>query len=394
MTLSTIILTLNEAGHIRRCIESLRPLDGNVFVVDSFSTDRTVEIARELGAQVVQNAWQGLYAIQFNWALDNLPIKTDWVLRLDADEYLSPELIEEIKEKLDTLPEDVAGVTFHLRRVFMGRVIRRGMPRITMLRLFRYGKARCEQRLMDEHIELLKGRTVEFENDFADDNLNDLGWWTAKHNGYALREAADLLDMEYGLFSGDEPVDKNSSPLSQALSRALSGKAQEMASDTAHNGGRRAAESHAAAEACRPPEEESGADQVSQEPLPSTLRPLGGRNDGFATTPTHTPAGDKAHDKVRPGAQARLAGQAAKKRRMKLKYVRAPLFWRSFAYFCYRYFLRGGFLEGKEGFLWHFLQGWWYRTLVDARVWEIKRESGGDRGKMLELLRGKYGLKI
>jgi len=56
--------------------------------------------------------------------------------------------------------------------------------------------------------------------------------------------------------------------------------------------------------------------------------------------------------------------------------------------------VRGGFLEGKEGFLWHFLQGWWYRTLVDAKVWEIKRESGGDREKMLELLRGKYGMKI
>ena len=71
-----------------------------------------------------------------------------------------------------------------------------------------------------------------------------------------------------------------------------------------------------------------------------------------------------------------------------------PLFWRAFAYFCYRYFVRGGFLEGKEGFLWHFLQGWWYRTLVDAKVFEIKRESGGDRDRMLTLLRGKYGMKI
>ena len=71
-----------------------------------------------------------------------------------------------------------------------------------------------------------------------------------------------------------------------------------------------------------------------------------------------------------------------------------PLFWRAFAYFCSRYFLRGGFLEGKEGFLWHFLQGWWYRTLVDAKVFEIKRESGGDRDRMLALLRGKYGMKI
>jgi hypothetical protein len=76
------------------------------------------------------------------------------------------------------------------------------MPRIKMIRLFRYGKARCEQRLMDEHIELLEGRSVTFDGDFADDNLNDIGWWTAKHNGYALREAVDLLDLEYRDFGG------------------------------------------------------------------------------------------------------------------------------------------------------------------------------------------------
>jgi len=89
-----------------------------------------------------------------------------------------------------------------------------------------------------------------------------------------------------------------------------------------------------------------------------------------------------------------LEGQAAEKRRKKMKYARMPLFWRALVYFCYRYFLRGGFLEGKEGFLWHFLQGWWYRTLVDAKVWEIKRASGGDPQKMLALLRDKYGMNI
>ncbi len=315
MDLSTIILTLNEAIHIRRCIESLRPLDGHVFVVDSFSTDRTVEMARELGAQVYQNAWQGLYSIQFNWALDNLPIKTDWVLRLDADEYVCPELIEEIKTKLAALPEDVTGVEVNLRRFFMGRAIRRGMPRIKMLRLFRYGKARCEQRLMDEHMELLEGRSVVFDGEFADDNLNDLSWWTQKHIGYAIREAADLLDMEYGLL-GEVREFESSKVLK------LDGAAEE---------------------------------------------------------------GELPH---------KLGGQAAAKRRMKMKYVRAPLFWRALVYFCMRYFVRGGFLEGKEGFMWHFFQGLWYRMLVDAKIWEIKRECGIDKKKMLELLRGKYGLKI
>jgi len=310
MDISVIILTFNEELHIRRCIENVALFTRDVFVVDSFSTDKTIKIAKNLGAQVFQNPWEGLYARQFNWALDHLPIRTEWVLRLDADEYLYPELIDEIRAKLDELPDEVTGVAFKRRHIFLGRWMKRGIYPVTLIRLFRYGKARCEQRLMDEHIELLEGRSVTFDGDFADDNLNDIGWWTAKHNGYALREAVDLLDMEYGLLDDcDHQVDAMGSV--------------------------------------------------------------------------------KGSGKV-----PRLEGQAAGKRRKKVKYARMPLFWRAFAYFCYRYFLRGGFLEGKEGFLWHFLQGWWYRTLVDAKVWEIKRASGGDPQKMLALLRDKYGMKI
>ncbi len=326
MDISVVILTLNEERHIRRCVGNVKPWVRDVFVVDSCSTDATVELARELGATVVRHAWQGLYSVQFNWALDNLPVKTKWVLRLDADEYLCPELIEELKAKMETLPEDVTGVSFHLRRVFMGRVIRRGMPRIRMIRLFRYGKGRCEQRLMDEHIELLEGRAVEFEGDFADHNLNDLGWWTAKHNGYALREAADLLDMEFGLLGGDDDCDHSVVAMARVKGES----------------------DHSVVAMARVEEGAGGAERGA---------PL-------------------------------LGAQAAAKRRMKMRYVRAPLFWRAFVYFCYRYFLRGGFLEGREGFLWHFLQGWWYRTLVDAKVWEIKRASGGDRERMRELVRG------
>lgn len=354
MDITVVVLTFNEAIHIGRCIENVQPWVRDIFVVDCFSTDKTAEEVRKFesskvlkldadgrsdcdrggrgleileGGSVwfVQRAWPGSQALQFNWALDHLPIQTKWVLRLDADEYLCPELIDEIKAKLDALPEDVMGVSFCLRRVFMNRVIRRGMPRIKMIRLFRYGKARCEQRLMDEHIELLEGRAVEFEGDFADHNLNDIGWWTAKHNGYALREAVDLLDLEYGLF----------------------GEVREFESA-----------------------------KVLKSAIATPKETLELQNSRTLELPS------------------RLEGQAAEKRRKKMRYARLPLFWRAFAYFCYRYFLRGGFLEGKEGFLWHFLQGWWYRTLVDAKIFEIKRESGGDRDKMLALLRGKYGMKI
>ena len=299
MNISVNILTLNEEQHIARCLTALMPLEARqIFVVDCFSRDRTVEIAVAHQADVVQHAWPGTQAEQLKWALDNLPIRTKWVLRLDADEYLCPELIEEIKAKLDGLPDDVTGVEFNLRRVFMGRMIRRGIPNISMIRLFRYGKARCEQRLMDERIKLLEGREVAFEGAFVDHNLNDLSWWTQKHVGYAIREAANLLDIEFNLLNHE----------------------------------------------------------VHEE-----------------------------HE---------IGKQAAAKRRMKMRYARAPLFWRAFVYFCVRYFVRGGFLEGKEGFMWHFFQGLWYRMLVDAKIWELKRESGGDPQKMLALLRGKYGLKI
>lgn len=322
---SVVVLTYNEEIHIRRCVENVKAWTQDVFVVDSFSSDRTVVIASELGAKIFRNAWEGLYSRQFNWALDHLPIQTTWVLRLDADEYLCPELLEEIKVKLERLPEEVTGVAFYLQRVFMGRVIRHGMPRIKMIRLFRYGKARCEQRLMDEHIELLEGRAVEFEGEFADHNLNDIGWWTAKHNGYALREAVDLLDLECNFF-GEK-----------------TGKCQNAL-------------------------------------MPECL-------DGEDTDAANI-AG------LRGQTRGALEGQAAEKRAKKMRYARMPLFWRAFAYFCYRYVVRGGFWDGKEGFLWHFLQGWWYRTLVDAKIFEIKRESGGDREKMLAVLRGKYGMKI
>jgi len=345
LNISVITLAGNEELHIQRCIENVSSWVRDVFVVDCFSTDKTVEIAGSLGAHVFQNVWEGQYSRQFNWALENLPIKTRWVLRLDADEYLCPGLIEEIKVKLETLPEDVTGVAFHLRRVFMGRVIRHGMPRIKMIRLFRYGKARCEQRLMDEHIELLEGRAVEFEGEFADHNLNDIGWWTAKHNGYALREAVDLLDLEYGLLEGSNAVDAAGSRVQTRLTPLC-----QKNSEAAVGRGRGQGELQLAV----------GSQQWARN---------GRRGTG-------------------------LEAQAAEKRRKKMRYAKMPLFWRAFVYFCWRYFLRGGFLEGKEGFLWHFLQGWWYRTLVDAKVWEIKRESGGDRDKMLALLRGKYGMKV
>lgn len=299
MDISVIILTYNEEIHIKRCLDRISKYVKNVFIIDSFSTDNTLEIAKEYNnVKILQNKWTN-YATQFNWALENANINSKWVLRLDADEYLTQELIDELGNKLSTIESDVSGIIFPLRRIFLGRVIRRGMNQVKLLRLFRNGKAKSEVRLMDEHIQLLDGHAIEFDNEFADDNLNNLSWWAQKHIGYAIREAVDLLDIELDL----------------------------------------------------------------------------------------TNAGKSDENK-------NISEQAHKKRMMKHKYAKKPLFWRSFAYFCYRYFYKLGFLEGKEGFLWHFMQGWWYRTMVDAKVFEIKKACGNDKEKIKEHLRKFYNINI
>lgn len=296
LDLSVIILTYNEEIHIARCLDNVKSIAKHVFIVDSLSTDKTCENAGERGALVYQNKWPGNQAAQFNWALDNLPIETKWVLRLDADEYLTEELLEELRQNLENVSDDVTGVVLKRRHVFLGKWIKRGTYPVKLLRIFQYKKAVCEQRLMDEHIQLLEGRSIEFNFDFVDDNQNDLGWWTVKHNNYAIREAIDLLDLEYNLFPREQV--------------------------------------------------------------------------GF------------------------LAEQAAEKRAKKISYAKKPLFVRSFAYFVYRYFFKLGFTEGKEGFLWHFLQGWWYRTLVDAKVFEIKKNCGNDKSKIISYLKSKYDLYL
>ena len=299
LDVSVIILTYNEEIHIRRCLENVNRFASNVFLVDCFSTDKTVEIAKSLGANVIQHAWPGNQAEQFNWALKNLVITTKWILRLDADEYLMPELIEELNWKLPTLADGITGVIFNRRHIFMGKWMKRGIYPVKLLRLFQTGKGVCEQRLMDEHIQLLEGRAVEFEHDFCDHNLNDLSWFCHKHVNYAIREAVDLLDIELDL-TGAAETDENKHISAQALS----------------------------------------------------------------------------------------------KRMKKHKYAKQPLFWRSFAYFCYRYFLKGACLDGKIGFIWTFLQGWWYRTLVDAKVFEIKQACGTDKEQIKRYLKEHYNISL
>ena len=142
LDITVIILTYNEELHIRRCLENVCAFSRKVYVIDSPSTDETVEICKEFpNVEVVVHKYPGNQAEQFNWALDNVQIETEWILRLDADEYLLPGLVKELWEKLPNLSNNVSGVTFKRRHIFLGRWMKRGTYPVMILRMFRKGKA-------------------------------------------------------------------------------------------------------------------------------------------------------------------------------------------------------------------------------------------------------------
>ncbi len=188
-SITAIILTFNEEANLRKCLTSIAGLVSEIIVVDSGSTDATKKIAETFGAKFVVHTFKN-QAEQFNWALANTNPQGEWIMRLDADEELLPELKKEIGEKLSTLEAGVNGVILRRRTYFLGKWMRHGGIYPTkQLRIFRRGKGMSEEREMDEHLILNEGRAVEFDNDFIDDNRKPLKEWFAKHRGYAKREA-------------------------------------------------------------------------------------------------------------------------------------------------------------------------------------------------------------
>lgn len=207
--LTVIVLTFDEEQHIERCIRSLTGVASRIVIVDSCSTDRTQELARALGAEVVERAWPGNQAAQFNYALDHLEIDTPWTMRLDADEYLTEPLRLEMGAALDGAPAEVSGFVLRRLVLFQGRPVRHGgfYPQ-RLLRVWRTGRGRSEARLMDEHLVVDGGRLVTLRSDLVDHNLNDISWWTDKHNRYARREATSLIALRYGLGSAHTSTGK------------------------------------------------------------------------------------------------------------------------------------------------------------------------------------------
>lgn len=221
--IAVVILTGNEELHIKRCLERLAPLEPRqVFIVESQKGDRThdlaIETAKELGwslspstvstyFNLMWHNWPGLYAPQMNWGIEQVANQSNapkWTIRLDADEYFLPETIVEIKRKIETLAVDVTGIVFKRRHYIFGGWAKRGTYPVNLLRMWRTGHGKCEERFMDEHIVVDGGRVVEFDGDLVDCNLNSFSWWMNKHRGYARREALDALEIISELKSGNE----------------------------------------------------------------------------------------------------------------------------------------------------------------------------------------------
>ncbi|MCK1345784.1 MULTISPECIES: glycosyltransferase family 2 protein [unclassified Bradyrhizobium] len=201
VSVTAIVLTHNEQLHIERCIASLKSRVERIVVVDSGSTDLTVEIARQCGAEVYAHPFRN-YATQFNWALESCAISTDWVMRIDADEYVDAELGGQVCAQLPAASQQISGFVVERRVKFLGKVIRFGggvSPQF-VLKIWRRNKGAVENRWMDEHTVLFEGGTSKLAGLLIDDNLKGIGFWIDKHNRYAAREMIDAVNSEFNLF--------------------------------------------------------------------------------------------------------------------------------------------------------------------------------------------------
>jgi len=267
---SVILLSFNSETTLGATLDSARRVSSEIFVVDSYSTDATVEVAQSRGAVVVQHKFEH-YGAQRNWAIDNLPVSRSWQLHLDADEVMDTGLIAAI----NGLPDDPVHAGYFVPRYvrFLGKVLRHGgMSPTWHLRLFRTGLGRCEDRKYDQHFMLLSGTSGQLPGSMIDDIRMSLSEWTVRHNRWADGEVAELHSTES---SGRLQPDFHGNP-------------------------------------------------------------------------------------------------AQRKRFLRQKYDQMPLFVRPFVLFAYRYFLRLGFLDGTEGLIFWVLQTFWFRFLVDAKIWEHK----------------------
>lgn len=268
--ITAIILTKNEEINITDCIKSIITVVKRVVVVDSFSTDRTVELAEKCGAEVYQHGFEN-YAKQYMYAIDVSKIDTVWTLRIDADERLTPDSEKELELLCnENMTTEVAGIILRFKKNFLGKdLYHGGVYPWKKMNCYKTKYGTIENRSMDEHIVLSQGSVVEMKHDCLHYDFKNLEFFINKHNWYSSRETVDYFE---------------------SLETMQSKKELDF------------------------------------------------------------------------------------KTWFKMNfYYKLPMGFRAHTYYIYRYYLRMGFLDGKEGKIYAFLQAYWYRYLVDAKIYESKK---------------------
>jgi len=294
LPISVIILTYNEEKNIEACLQSVYGWVEEIFIVDSFSTDKTLEIARKYTNKIYQHPFEN-YSKQRNWAFENLPIKTEWIFNLDADHRITNELRDELIEIYSKeIEKTITGFMISRRTIFMSRWIKYGghYP-VYHAVLFRKGMGFCERRLYDQHFVVSEKIIKVIKGDIIDIIADSISRFSERHLKWATFEAVEQL-----IGTGGE-------------------------------------------------------------------------------------------------IESSISGNPIQKRRfLRNLYNRFPKFIRPFLYFIYRYFFRFGFLDGKEGLIFHFLQGFWYRFLVDTKIYEIEKKAKEENKPVKQVIEEMYGIKL
>ena len=277
---SIIILTFNEEIHLPRLLKSVQALNASTYILDSGSTDKTLEIAENFGCEVKNNPFIN-HPKQWDAALKSFDIKTPWVVCLDADQQVTSELIGLLSNFRDDDFKDVSGIYFNRKNIFKGKWLRHGgyFP-VYLLKMFRYGVGYSDLNENMDHRFIVPGKTIIWKNGFiVEENLkeNEISFWINKHNRYS-----DLVAQEEW--------------------------------------------------------------ERLQQLRTQTLQP-----DLFGSPDQ-------------------------KKAFLKSIWWKMPLYVRPFIYFFHRYFIQLGILDGKQGFVFHFLQAFWFRLVVDIKIDEIKKK--------------------
>lgn len=271
--LTAIILTKNEGKNIVACLNSIKGFAKRVVVIDSGSTDETVELAKTHGAEVFFHEFE-YYAKQFNWGIDNTNITTKWILRLDADERFTPDLCKEAELLMEKHAEDdVNGITMEAWLYFLGKRLKYGSSKKRKLMIFKRGIGRIEDRKRDAHSVLSKGSSISLKERFLHHDFKDINSFITKYNWYATREMQDYIAYKQG-------------------------NSEDINTD----------------------------------------------------------------EKIRN----------TRKKKFGL-YYKAPRFFRAWLWFVYNYYFRLGFLDGREGYIYHYFECYWYRYLVDAKIYEYEK---------------------